>query len=250
MMNFKDHFSKQATDYAKYRPGYPQELFAYLASLCRERATAWDCGTGNGQAALHLREHFQIVIATDPSEKQIKNAVPHERIFYQISRAEKTAIKSNTIDLITVAQAIHWFDFPEFYKEVRRVSKPGGILAVWCYGLLKVSAEIDAAINQFYNDTVGAYWPPERKWVDENYRTLPLPFQETTSPPFFMSDNWNLLEMLGYLNTWSAVQYFINANGFNPVEKLIERLQPLWGMESQKRKITWPLHLRIGKVQP
>lgn len=249
-MNFKDHFSGQASDYAKYRPGYPPELFYYLTTLCRERKTAWDCGTGNGQAALRLAEHFRTVIATDPSEKQIKNAVPHERIFYQVSPAERTSIERSTVDLVTVAQAVHWFNFPEFYKEVRRVGKPGGILAVWCYGLLKVSAEIDAVIDRFYSDTAGAYWPPERKWIDENYRTLPFPFQEIAPPPFSMSDEWDLLEMQGYLSTWSAVQQFIKVNSFNPIDGLVEKLQSVWGTESQKRKITWPLHLRIGKILP
>lgn len=247
-VNFKDHFSGQASDYALYRPSYPPELFEFLASLCAEREAAWDCGTGNGQAAIRLADFFQKVMATDPSQKQIRNAFPYPRVVYQIAAAEKTGIAGGSIDLITVAQAIHWFDFDQFYAEANRVLKPGGILAVWCYYLPRISPEIDAAIDDFYTHTVGSYWPPERKWVDDRYRSLPFPFVEIQAPQFYMKTDWSLENLAGYISTWSAVQQFIAAKRYNPLDEFGSKLHSLWGDEEKKAAVKWPFYLRVGKL--
>ena len=162
-MTFKDHFSDQASDYARFRPNYPHELFAYLGSLVLARECAWDCGTGSGQAAVALAEFFDRVVATDASEKQILSATKSSRVEYPIAPAENSGLSSHSLDLIAVAQALHWFDLDAFYMEAKRVLKPDGILAVWCYGLLEIGPEIDAIINRFYREIVGPYWPPERK---------------------------------------------------------------------------------------
>jgi SAM-dependent methyltransferase len=247
-MSFKDHFSTQATEYAKYRPHYPPALFAYLASIAPARKIAWDCGTGNGQAALGLAPHFELVIATDPSEKQIRNATPHEKIKYVVAPAEQTDIAPQSVDLIIVAQALHWFDHEKFYAEVRRVAQPRGIIAVSMYNLLYSEPAITAIVNEFYFDIVGPYWPPERKHIESEYRTIPFPFAEIKPPPFSLEKQWNLDELLGYLNTWSATQRFIAQHGTNPVEKIAERLASAWGDPENKKRIEWPLHLRVGKV--
>lgn len=246
-MKFKDHFSRQSWDYSRYRPTYPVALFEYLASLCREEDTAWDCGTGNGQAAIRLADFFQTVIATDPSEKQIANAILHPAITYRVERAEESQIPTGCIDLITVAQAVHWFAIDKFYAEVRRVLKSGGVIAVWCYSLLEISPQINRIIRNLYINMVGSYWPPERQWVDKGYRTLPFSFEEIKTPSFSMISYWNLAEIMGYLRTWSAVQRFIEKEGYDPLEQIFEKLQPLWGDEDQKRQINWPFHLRVGK---
>lgn len=247
-MHFKDHFSTQAADYAKYRPTYPDKLFDYLASLVPDKHKAWDCATGNGQAALALANHFDFVIATDASEKQIKNAIQHEKIKYVVTEAEQTDIESHSCDLITVAQAVHWFDFDKFFKECKRVLKPQGIVAVWCYNLLAVEFEIDCILADFYYNTVGPYWPPERKWIEDNYKSLPFPFEEIQAQNFEMKANWNLYDLIGYLNTWSATQKFITQNGINPVKKIEDKLSQAWGAQENKKLIKWPINLRIGRA--
>lgn len=247
-MHFKDYFSAQSVDYAKYRPSYPVELFEYLASLPEKRERAWDCATGNGQAALGLAPFFRHVIATDGSQAQLDQATPHERISYQLSTAESTPIESSSIDLVTVAQALHWFDLERFYAEARRVLKPRGILAVWCYNLLQIVPDIDALLYSFYAETVGPYWPPERALIEDNYRSLPFPFEEIGPPQFRMHARWNLFDLLGYFSTWSATQRFIKARGFDPVPNLGEELLKLWPDAQEERDVTWPLYLRVGRA--
>jgi SAM-dependent methyltransferase len=249
-MNFKDYFSTQSIDYAKYRPHYPPELFEYVASLAPQRERAWDCATGNGQAAFALAALFGHVIATDGSQAQLDNAARHERITYLLATAEDSHIESHSIDLVTVAQALHWFDLERFYAEARRVLKPAGVLAVWCYNLLKISDEIDTVINRFYAGTVGPYWPPERRIIEDNYRSLAFPFLEVKpAPPLDMRARWNLMDLLGYFRTWSATQRFIAARGFDPVPGIADELLPLWGEPDSEREVEWPIYLRAGTVQ-
>jgi SAM-dependent methyltransferase len=202
-MTFKDHFSKQAAGYAKFRPRYPQKLFDYLGSIAPTRQLAWDCGTGNGQAAVGLASVFDRVIATDASEEQIANAQSHERVEYRVVPAENSGIESETIDLIMVAQALHWFDLERFYGEAQRALKPDGILAASAYNLLHVEPAIDEVVNRYYYDVVGSFWPAERKLV-EQFANLSFPFREIDAPIFEMTAYWNLDHLLGYLRTWSS----------------------------------------------
>src|SRR4029077_8339155 len=244
-MNFKDHFSKQAADYAIFRPGCPQELFTYLGRIAPSRQFAWDCGTGSGQAAVELASVFDRVIATDASKNQIANAQSHERVDYSVAPAENSGIGSATIDLIMVAQALHWFDLDLFYAEARRVLKPNGVLAASAYNLLHIEPAIDAVVNRYYYDVVGPFWPPERKLV-EQFADLPFPFHEVDAPKFEMTAQWNLDHLLGYLQTWSSTQRFIAANASDPLEQIIDELRAAWGDSQQTRSVAWPLVLRIG----
>jgi SAM-dependent methyltransferase len=244
-MRFKDHFSKQAADYAKFRPRYPQKLFDYLGSTAPSRHLAWDCGTGNGQAAVGLASVFDRVIATDASAKQIANAQSHKKIDYRVAPAENSGIESETLDLIMVAQALHWFDLDRFYAETRRVLKPDGILAASAYNLLHIEPMIDDVVNRYYYEVVGSFWPPERKLV-EQFADLSLPFHKVEPPKFEMTAQWNLDHLLGYLRTWSSTQRFIAAKGSDPLEQIIDELHAVWGDSQQTRKVTWPLILRIG----
>jgi SAM-dependent methyltransferase len=244
-VSFKDHFSRQAADYAIFRPGYPQELFDYLGSIAPSRHLAWDCGTGNGQAAAGLASVFDRVIATDASEKQIANALPYEHVEYRVAAAENSGIQSGTIDLIMVAQALHWFDLDRFYAEARRVLKPNGVLAASAYNLLHIEPAIDEVVNRYYYEVVGPFWPPERELV-ENFANLPFPFQEIDPPKFEMTTQWNLDHLLGYLRTWSSTQRFIVAKGSDPLEQIADELRRAWGDSQQTRKVIWPLILRIG----
>src|SRR6266576_1606607 len=244
-MSFKAHFSRQAADYAKFRSGYPQEVFDYLASVAPSRQLAWDCATGNGQAAVELETVFDHVIASDASKKQISNAQPHERVEYRVAPAENSGIKSATVDLIMIAQALHWFDLNRFYAEARRVLKPNGVLAASAYNLLHIEPAIDEVVNRYYYKVVGPFWPAERKLV-EQFADLPFPFHNVDAPKFEMTAQWNLDHLLGYLRTWSSTQRFIAANKRDPLETIADDLRAAWGDPGQMRKVVWPLILRVG----
>jgi len=245
-MSFKDHFSKQAADYARFRPGYPRELFDYLVSIAPSRRLAWDCGTGNGQAAAGLASVFDAVIATDASEKQITNAELHERVDYLVAPAEDSSIDFGTVDLIMVAQALHWFDLDRFYAEARRVLKSDGVLAASAYNLLHSNAAIDEVVNRYYYEVVGPFWPQERKLV-EQFDNLPFPFHEIDPPKFEMTAQWNLDHLVGYLRTWSSTQRFMAAKGSDPLKQIMGELRAAWGTPEQTRNVIWPLTLRIGR---
>ena len=248
MPSFPDHFSESAALYASHRPSYPTELFEWLAEMTVQHERAWDCGTGNGQAAIALAAHFREVVATDPSHAQLAHAPHVERVHYAAMTAEDSALASCTVQLITVAQALHWFDLSRFYSEVRRVLVPGGTLAVWTYGLLSISPEIDVLLNSFYRETLRGYWPPERALVDAGYKGLVFPFSERATPSFRMTRKWTLKQLSGYLDTWSAVSEYRKANGSSPVGRFVAGIEPLWGDNATARRVTWPLELKVGTV--
>jgi len=245
-MHFKDYFSKRSEDYAKYRPVYPGELFKHLASIAPSRELAWDCATGNGQAACALAEFFELVMATDASASQLEHATEHERVVYKVASAEGSGLKSGSVDLITVAQALHWFDLDKFYAEVKRVLKAEGVLAVWSYNLIEISTEIDKVVKKFYKEIVGPYWPPERRLVEEGYNSISFPFHEIETPQFEMLARWTLDDLLGYLSTWSATQKFIEKNNADPVASINDELLALWGASEEIKQVRWPLKLRVG----
>ncbi|HEY2627043.1 MAG TPA: class I SAM-dependent methyltransferase [Candidatus Udaeobacter sp.] len=245
-MGFKDHFSQQASDYAKFRPGYPREIFAYLGSIAPSRQLAWDCGTGNGQAAVGLASVFERVIATDASGKQIANAEPHERVEYRVAPAENGGIKSGTVDLTMVAQALHWFDLDRFYAEAKRVLKPRGVFAASAYRFLHITPAVDDLVNRrYYSEIVGPFWPAERALI-MNFEEIPFPFPEQETPAFEMKVDWTLDHLLGYLRSWSATQRFIAANRRDPLEEVAAELGAAWGDTKQPRRVIWPLTLRVG----
>jgi len=248
---FRDHFSPVAAGYAAYRPLYPDALFLYLAGLPKRRALAWDCGCGNGQATLGLAQHFDRVIGTDASAAQLAEASPHSRVEYRVALAEQSGLDPGTVDLVTAAQAMHWFDRERFYAEVRRVLAPAGngVLAVWAYakGSLDDPA-LEAVLQRFYRDTVGPYWPPGREIAETGYRTLDFPFEELTPPTFAMTAEWTLEELLGYVGTWSATTRFIADRGEDPRHVLREHLTRIWGAPETRHRLRWPLGLRVGRV--
>lgn len=243
-----DHFSAHAENYARFRPTYPPDLFAWLAGQCTQRGLAWDCGTGNGQAALGLAPHFDHVHATDLSQAQLDQAPTHSRVTYLTAAAEHSGLAEQSVDLVIVAQALHWFHHERFYVEVNRVLKHGGIFAAWTYRLLDAEPEINAIIAHFHQHTVGPWWPAERRWVDAGYQGLPFPFEELTVPTFSMERTWNLEQMLDYLRTWSATQRYIQERGADPTLALRSELIPIWGDPGEMKKITWPLALRCGRL--
>lgn len=245
-MSFKDHFSTQAAVYAKARPHYPSALFAELARLVPGHSLAWDCGAGNGQAAVALAAHFERVVATEPSSAQLAQAVAHPRVSYHQSAESAPLLADHSVDLVTAAQAAHWFDLGVFYPEVRRVVRPGGLLAIWNYGLCTITPEVDAVVGHFYRETVGPYWPPERKHAETAYRLLDFPFREIPLPNLNLEVVWTAEEFATYLRTWSAVARFIKAHGDDPVTGLSSELNRAWGPDA--RRVNWPLGGRLGQV--
>jgi SAM-dependent methyltransferase len=244
-----DHFSAHAADYAKARPTYPPELFVWLAEHGPTRDLAWDCATGNGQAAQALAGHFRRVHATDLSAGQIAQATPDPRIDYRVAPADASGLADRSCDLVAVAQALHWFCNEGFYTEVRRVLKPGGLFAAWTYTLLRGEPELDAIVQNFYINTVGAYWPPERRWVDLGYCGMPFPFDDLATPSFDIRLDWTLADFLAYLRTWSATQRCIKETGSDPCTGLGERLKEVWPNPEEKKRIIWPLALRCGRME-
>lgn len=248
MNEFKDHFSGASDRYAAFRPGYPAALFTWLASLCAKHDAAWDCATGSGQAAASLAPHFRTVAASDASAEQIAHARGPANVSFRVATAESSGLADASIDLVTVAQAAHWFDLPRFYTEAHRVLKPDGVTALWGYGRLVLPEGMDASFLCFYNGTVGPYWPAERALIDDGYRSLDFPFAEIAAPEFFIEAEWSLPRLMDYVSTWSAVKRYRASAGTDPLPALAAKLGPLWGEAHIARTLRWPLFLRVGRV--
>jgi SAM-dependent methyltransferase len=245
---FADHFSRLSARYAEYRPRYPEGLFDAIAAASRRRELLWDCATGSGQAAVPLAARFDAVVASDASRQQLRSATPHPRVRYFAALAESAPVRDHRVDVVTVAQALHWLDLAAFYAEVRRVLLPGGLFVAWTYGAQRVDdAAIDAVVEDFYDRVVGPYWAPERALVEAGYRTLDFPFDEVAiaSPP--MMGHWTLGQLLGYVSTWSAVAKCRDVTGLDPMLELEARLERLWGDAARPRPIEWPITVRAGR---
>ena len=245
MPTFKDHFSRQAAAYSRYRPVYPPELIAYVAALAPSHGLAVDCATGSGQAAVALAGHFERVIAVDGSVSQLVRAQAATGVQYVAGLAERLPLRDHCAALVAAAQAAHWFDLERFYAECRRVLVPRGVVAAWTYGKFQVDSAAGAVVEHFYSDVVGAWWPPERRIVESGYRTLPFPLPEEHAPAFTLATDWDLDQVLGYIGSWSAVQRCRDSTGSDPLPALRRALEPHW---SGPRRVEWPLHLRVGRV--
>lgn len=247
-MTFADHFSSVSAAYAAFRPRYPDALFDFLAREAPGLDDAWDAGTGSGQAAVGLARHFRNVIATDASEAQIQHAIPNDRVTYRVATAEDSELEDASVDLVTAAQALHWFDRARFWTEARRVLRPRGLIAVWTYVMFEIAPPIDAVIHHFYRDIVGAYWPPERRVVEERYRTVEFPFTEFTAPALVIEQRVTLDDVAGYIRTWSATRAFIEHHRQDPVDDLVAELGRAWGPPQQARLARWSVAMRVGRV--
>ena len=248
MSGFPDNFSDQAGAYSRHRPRYPAALFAHVAALAPATERAWDCATGNGQAAHGLVEQFTEVIATDASEAQLENAAPHPRIAYRLAPAEESGLDDASVDVVYVAQAMHWFDFERFFAEVRRVLRPGGILVATVYQHTVIDPALDGIVRRYHDEVVGSYWPPQTKWSHTYYRTIPVPFDELDAPADLAAEAvWTYAEMLGYLSSWSATQRYMRVHDADPVDVVRDELTNAWGPPETERQVRWPLVVRIGR---
>lgn len=244
---FNDYFSPLAADYARYRPQYPPDLFEYLASQVPHHHLAWDCGTGSGQAALGLAEHFERVVATDASPEQIARAFPHPRIEYQVAPSEEPGLEAGSANLVTVGTAVHWFNLERFYAAVRGVAAPGCVLAVWTYSTPNLDHELGDVIRRYSEEVLAGWWPERLQFVNDHYQSLPFPFEELDAPPFKMRADWGLGQMAGFLGSWSASRLYQEARGQNPLELILPELKKAWGPE--RRQVSWDLYLRVGRVR-
>ncbi|MDX1645031.1 MAG: methyltransferase domain-containing protein [Thermoanaerobaculia bacterium] len=247
-MAFRDHFSTVAGAYSTARPTYPAALFDWLASTVDRHRRCWDCATGSGQAAGALAERFDRVVATDASLEQVLHAAAHPGVSYSVAEASASGLAATSVDLVTVAQALHWLDLEAFRREVRRVVRSGGVCAAWTYALFRVDERIDDRIDEFAERTVGTFWPPERRHVDSGYRTLPLGLEAVETPTFVMRHHWSLDQVLAYVGTWSAVTRFRRARGFDPVSDLDAVLEPVWGQREDSREIRWRVDVVAGRL--
>ncbi|WP_148685842.1 class I SAM-dependent methyltransferase [Candidatus Nitrosocosmicus hydrocola] len=246
-----DHFSYTSREYSFSRPFYPVVLYKYLSDITLDNSIAWDCATGNGQAAIGLCKYFKKVIASDASGGQLDYQFNRGNIDYQMFPAENADLKDESIDLVTVAQAAHWFDLDKFYKEVKRVGKRNSILAIWSYGMHKIDDDIDkiSARLNVDGDLLEKYWPKETSYVKEDYKTIPFPFKEIAAPKFEMTINWSLDELVSYMQTWSAVKRFSKDKNSNPLNLIIAELEKLWGKRDIQKTVKWDINIRVGKIQ-
>jgi ubiquinone/menaquinone biosynthesis C-methylase UbiE len=247
-MTFPDHFSDHAHRYEAYRPTYPDALFSYLAWLAPAHNVAWDCATGNGQAAIKLTPYFRSIVALDASPRQLALAPSHEQITYVVALAYRTPLPDRSVDLVTVATAFHWLDFLRFYAEVQRVAKPDSILAAWSYKRPNVTSDVDVFLERFDAEVLRDFWLPDTRLAVEGYRTIPFPFDGIDTPPFRMTHEWKLDQLIGFLGTWSASLRYWNKTGRDPIEQIRDELTAAWGDPQQERQVTWDLFMRVGRV--
>lgn len=246
--DFADLFSAGAADYRAARPTYPVALFHFLAFACTATRQAWDCATGSGQAALGLAERFSAVLATDASPAMIAQAARHPRVQYRVAQYD-TQLPDQSVNLATVAQALHWLDADALMREVRRVLAPAGIFAAWCYSGCRVTPAIDQVFDQFYSVILGPFWPAQRRHVEDGYRSIALPIDELVVPPIEMVEEWSVGQYLGYIRTWSGVAKCIEARGAGPLQEFERAIHDLWGGDARRRVVRWPLHVRAGHVR-
>ena len=247
MTTFKDHFSGAASGYAAHRPSYPLAVAEALATRSPNRDSAWDAGCGSGQLSTVLGELFERVVATDASAAQIAAAIPHRRVRYAVSPAEQSDLLDHSVDCAVAAQAAHWFDLEGYYREVRRVLRPRGLVALVTYSLMNITPEVDGVVYRFYRETLEGYWPPERRLVEEGYRSVPFPFAEVDPPALNLEQRWNLGQVAGYIGTWSAVQALRKAGKGGELDQLFVGLEQAWGDPTTVREVHWPLTLKLGR---
>ncbi len=241
-------FSPLAATYARARPTYPAALYAWLAGLLDRHELAWDCATGNGQAALGLAPHFARVVATDKSAEQLAHAPSDPRIDYRLASADRSGLDAASVDLVTVAAALHWLDFASFFAEVERVVRPGGVLAAWTYHTAVCEPPFDRAFHRLYWDVLRSYFDRRVSHVDAKYESIAMPGAPIAVPAFTVSARWTLDGALDYVRTWSGAHAYREATGEDPAELIRDELAPLFGDATTVRTVRIPLFVRAVRL--
>ncbi|MET0238453.1 MAG: class I SAM-dependent methyltransferase [Sphingobium sp.] len=244
----RNWFTSGGESYARYRPTYPEALPAFLAEVAPDNVLAVDVGCGNGQFTCQLARHFAEVVGVDPSESQLANAVPHERVRYVHAPAESLGLPDRSASLIVAAQAAHWFDLPHFYAKVRRIAVPGAALALVSYGIPSFDRVINERFLRFYREEIGDYWPPERKLVESGYAGIDFPFPAIPYPPMAIRRDWDLAALLGYVTTWSATRAVEEAGRHDLLDTFAADMERLWGDPARTRAVVWPITMRLGRL--
>jgi ubiquinone/menaquinone biosynthesis C-methylase UbiE len=245
----QDYFSKRSEEYARYRPGYPEELFEWIAGLCERRNLAWDCACGSGQATAGIAKRFERVIATDTSAAQLENAPKLQNVEWRRGEAETSCIDSRSVDLVAIAQALHWMNLGKFWTECERVLKSGGVMAAWGYGIPEFAdSRVDAVFHQYYHGTLKGVWPQERQLVEEGYSRVEFPFQEITAPSFEITREWNAEHIVGYCASWSATEIYRQKTGRDPIPQL--KIEMEEAARGDVFRLRWPVFLRAGRFVP
>ena len=249
MVEKRNWFDQGGESYAQFRPAYPEALAAFLATAAPATGLAVDVGCGNGQLTTLLARHFAQVVGVDPSADQIAHAKPASGVAYAVAPAEKLPFADGVASAVTAAQAAHWFDLPTFYAEVRRIARPGAVVALISYGVLVLEGALGARFQRFYSAEIGPFWPPERKLVDNGYAGIDFPFAECPPPELALVKSWNLGQFLGYVGTWSAVKKARQLGQEARLAAFADDIAALWGDPAGQRRVTWPLHMRLGQVE-
>lgn len=243
----KDLFSEHSESYQKVRPSYSKEIIAQILLHVPEREMAWDVGAGSGQFTQWLSPYFTQVLATDISENQLQHAPVLDNVRYAVNNASHSGLIAHVVDLVTVAQAIHWFNFDGFYQEVKRVLKPNGVLAVIGYGLIQIQDDIlDTKVRHLYQNSLKGYWDLERRYIDESYQTIPFPFDEVSMVRLELRYVWSVQQLFEYLTTWSAVQHYERKTGHSALTEIADDLKVYQG---QSIEVVFPVLLRLGKMK-
>lgn len=245
-MDHRKLFDDKADIYARARPRYPRELYAWLAAQCPDRERVWDAACGNGQAAADLRHHFGAVEASDISAFQIAQAPAYEGVRFSVQASEATSYPDAHFDAVCVAQALHWFDHARFWPEARRVLKPGGVFAAWGYTWPRLGSALDAMLDETLYRGIAPYWAPQVQLLMDGYRDLPLPFEPIAPPVIALSVAWSQDELYAYLHTWSAVRRRMEAEGEGFFWASRDRVATLWG-EAERRPVGMDFFVVAGR---
>lgn len=241
-------FSPLAAEYARSRPRYPDDLFDFLAGLVHRHELAWDAATGNGQAAVSLARRFARVVATDVSAEQLRHAFPAPNVDYLPGRAEEVDLEPASVDLTTVAAAIHWFDLTRFATTVRRVARPAGVVAAWSYHLGRCSGPVGGVLHRLYHGPLRGYFAPGARLVDEGYETIELPGEPVPAPPFAAVAEWDLEQLRGFVRSWSGYEEYRRRHGRDPLELVADELEAAWGGPERVHTLRFPLHLKVSRL--
>ena len=220
-------FGTDSRSYSQDRPQYPPELFAWISSMCRGHKTAWDCATGNGQAAIGLSHWFEKVDATDLASEQLAEAFSLPNVRYSAQSAEQTSFPDANFDLIAVAQALHWFDFRRFWPEVRRIARQDAFFCAWGYSWFKRTpdlTELHAIYLDPLLDLLKPYWARENGILWNGYSTsdIEFPFDRFDAPPIDISISWDINTLFRYVRTWSAFKMALKAEGVGAALQSLE----------------------------
>jgi ubiquinone/menaquinone biosynthesis C-methylase UbiE len=242
-------FSDSGEEYARHRPSYPPVLVQALAELCSDRSHAADIGCGTGQLSVPLADAFEKVTAIDPSKSQLANARGHPRIQYRLGTAERIELPDNSVDLAVAAQAAHWFDLGQFYREAQRILRPRSVLALVTYGVPVLDGPAGSRFDQFYWQDIHQFWPHERRHVENRYQTLHFPFEESALPALTIVRDWSFEELSAYIGTWSATRAARAAGESNIVNSALSEIAKAWGDGEIEHRITWPVFGRLAVMR-